>query len=67
MSKLNWQPIATMPEGRELMTRILDAAGERNVQPLIRRGRLYYIGSTMYVYYQPTHWAEQAKEGANGR
>jgi hypothetical protein len=56
-SKPNWQPIATMPEGREVMTRILDSNGERNVQKLRREGRLYFTGG-LYVYYQPTHWAE---------
>jgi hypothetical protein len=60
VSEPNWQPIATMPEGRPVLTRILDADGERNVQVLTRRGRLYWIGGSMYVYYQPTHWADGA-------
>jgi hypothetical protein len=53
----NWQTVATMPEGREVLTRILDSDGERNVQTLTKRGNLYWAGS-IYVYYQPTHWAE---------
>jgi hypothetical protein len=52
----NWQPIATMPNGVPVLTRILDGNGERNVQVLTLRGRLYWSGA-MYVYYQPTHWA----------
>lgn len=60
MSK--WQPIETMPEGVKCMTRIFDADGERNIQPLTKRTRepgktapLYWAGE-MYVYYEPTHW-----------
>lgn len=55
--KPDWKPIETMPEGRELLTRILDDKGERNVQKLRRQGNLYWADG-MYVYYQPTHWAE---------
>lgn len=44
MSTIDWQPIATMPEGVDVLTRILDKDGERNVQPLTRRGRLYWAG-----------------------
>lgn len=57
MKERNWKPIETMPEGREVWTRIYDDKGERNVQKLRREGRLYF-GGNMYVYYQPTHWAE---------
>lgn len=57
---MNWEPIATMPEGRELLTRISDSQGERNVQRLTRRGRLYFTPepNSMYVYYTPTHWCD---------
>lgn len=60
MSAPNWQPISTMPEGREVLTRILDADGERNVQKLKKQGRLFWAGD-MYVYYTPTHWAEATR------
>jgi hypothetical protein len=53
-----WHPIATMPEGRAVLTRILDADGERNVQTLRRQGRLFFMPGGMYVYYAPTHWSE---------
>ena len=43
------------PEGREVETKIDDARGVRNVQTLIRRGRLWWTDS-IYVYYTPTHW-----------
>lgn len=56
-SKSEWQPISTMPEGREVLTRILDERGERNVQKLKKHSNLYWAGD-MYVYYQPTHWKE---------
>lgn len=55
---MDWQPISSAPEGQEVMTKIDDAQGERNVQPLIRRGRLWFFPDlSMYVYYAPTHWA----------
>lgn len=57
MDPRSWKPIETMPEGREVWTRVLDAQGERMVQKLRRMGRLYF-GGGVYVYYQPTHWAE---------
>ncbi len=56
MDEPDWKPISTMPEGVPVLTRIFDANGERNVQQLTRRGRLYWADH-MYVYYQPTHWA----------
>lgn len=54
----DWWPIDTAPEGVEVETRIYDEEyGERNVQPLKRRGRLWFFpDESMYVYYQPTHW-----------
>jgi hypothetical protein len=60
MSSPTWHPISTMPEGREVLTRILDDKGERNVQKLKKQGRLFWAGDT-YVYYTPTHWAEVSR------
>ncbi len=54
---MSWKPIATCPEGKLVMTRIKDADGERNVQPLRKQGRLFYAGD-VYVYYTPTEWRE---------
>ena len=57
MSAHDWQPISSAPEGVEVETRIKDAKGERNVQTLTRRGRLWFFPDmSMYVYYTPTHW-----------
>lgn len=54
-----WQPANTAPEDVEVMTKIDDANGERNVQTLVRRGHLWYVpDGSMYVYYTPTHWRE---------
>lgn len=45
------------PEGRIVNTKIDDSKGVRNIQRLIRRGRLYWtVDEKMYVYYTPTHW-----------
>lgn len=45
------------PEGEVVNTRIDDANGVRNEQPLVRRGRLWFLpDGAMYVYYTPTHW-----------
>jgi len=48
---------ALPPSGVIVDTKIDDASGPRNEQPLKRQGRLYFHpdGST-YVYYEPTHW-----------
>jgi hypothetical protein len=50
----------TAPEGEEIMTKIDDERGERNMQPMMRRQNLWYINAgkpgEMYVYYTPTHW-----------
>ncbi len=54
---MNWQPIETAPDKTVVMTKIDDAKGERNAQPLSRQGNLwFYPDGSMYVYYQPTHW-----------
>lgn len=57
MNIANWQPIETAPEGVLVLTVIHDRLGVRNQQPLMRRGRLWFVASgEMYVYYTPTHW-----------
>lgn len=61
---MEWKPIETAPEGVEIMTKIDDANGERNVQSLVKRTRIpgetrpmfWYPDGSMYVYYDPTHW-----------
>lgn len=54
---MDWEPIATAPEGVVIRTKIDDHLGERNFATLYRRGRLWNIpDGSMYVYYTPTHW-----------
>jgi hypothetical protein len=54
-----WKPIDSAPDGVEVETMISDTNGQRNVAPLIRQGRLWFIpDKSMYVYYTPTHWRE---------
>ena len=63
-SNLMWKTIDSCPEGVEVMTKIDDADGERNVQSLIQRTRVpgvtrpmfFTPDEAMYVYYTPTHW-----------
>lgn len=65
MADQDWQPIDTAPEGVAVETRIHDADGERMVQALARRGRLWFIpDGSMYVYYAPTHWRPLAGGGS---
>jgi len=46
-------------EGKEVLTKISDADGERNEQPLIYKWKRWFIPKKdMYVYYTPTHWKE---------
>lgn len=53
----DWNPINTAPEHVEVMTKIDDAKGERNVQSLKRQNGLWFVpDGSMYVYYTPTHW-----------
>ena len=53
----DWQPIETAPDGVVVRTKIDDKDGVRNVQPLKRRGRLWFTSDgSMYIYYAPTHW-----------
>jgi hypothetical protein len=51
----DWQPISTAPDRVPVETKIHDHDGERNVQVMTKRGRLWWAGD-MYVYYDPTHW-----------
>lgn len=59
-----WQDISTAPEGVEIMTKIDDEHGERNVTSLVKRTRIpgetrplfWTPDGAMYVYYEPTHW-----------
>lgn len=57
-----WHPIETAPDRRSVLTKIDDEAGVRNQRRLTRDGRLWWIEKDgrreMYVYYEPTHWAE---------
>lgn len=54
---MNWQPIETAPNLVEVVTKIDDDNGCRNIQNLTRRGNLWFVPDmSMYVYYRPTHW-----------
>ena len=44
-------------EGQIVLTKIEDEKGERNMQKLIRKGRLWFTADmAMYVYYTPNYW-----------
>ena len=46
------------PDGELVATKIDDARGCRNEAPLTRRAGLWFLADdSMYVYYEPTHWA----------
>ncbi len=46
------------PDNFEVMTKIHDEKGERNVQSLKKRKSLWWTpDDVMYVYYTPTHFA----------
>jgi hypothetical protein len=58
-----WHAIETAPLGIEVMTKIDDAHGCRNEQPLVQKQRTpetrpmwWTPDGSMYVYYTPTHW-----------
>lgn len=71
MTEYVWHRIETVPEGVQVMTKIDDENGIRNVQSLVARTRIpgetrtmFFTGlslDSMYVYYVPTHWAEIPK------
>lgn len=49
-------------DGEAAETKIDDAKGVRNEQPLQRHGRLwFFLDGSMYVYYTPTHWRPISK------
>lgn len=51
-------------EGRVVRTKIDDKDGVRNEQSLKRQGNLWFFpDGLMYVYYTPTHWAEEISHG----
>lgn len=60
----DWSSIDSAPENVSVMTKIDDGAGVRNMQPMTRRGNLWWINvgepGQMYVYYAPTHWRKIA-------
>lgn len=57
MTEQTWQPISLAPVDEIVETKIDDEHGERNVQKLVRKGRLWWTpDGAMYVYYTPTHW-----------
>jgi hypothetical protein len=54
-----WTPTTAElpPDGVVVETKLDDANGVRNVQPLKRGGRLWFFpDGSMYVYYTPSHW-----------
>lgn len=56
-----WLPAGSAPEGEIVETKIDDADGVRNVQPLRRSGSLWFVpDGSAYVYYRPTHWRPRA-------
>lgn len=61
VSDSGWQTIETAPEGVLVDTKIDDARGVRNEQPLIRNAGLWWISDgSMYVYFTPSHWKMRA-------
>lgn len=69
-----WQTIDSAPEGVEILTKIDDERGERNIQSLVKRTRIpgetapmfWTPDGSMYVYYVPTHWRYLPEEDGNG-
>lgn len=50
------------PQGILVKTKIHDKGGCRNEATLFLRGNLWFIpDSSMYVYYNPTHWSMEKK------
>lgn len=55
---MNWIPASQAEEGIVYLTKIEDERGARNVQELVRKGRLWFTPDMKtYVYYTPTHFA----------
>lgn len=62
---LVWNDLRTnRPElNKVVMTKIDDNCMERNIQPLLFDGKLWWTpDKQMYVYYTPTHWGNYKKE-----
>lgn len=57
---INWIKITDRkpPENKMFLMKIDDEHGERNIQPLKRKNNLYFMDNGMYVYFTPTHWAD---------
>jgi hypothetical protein len=48
------------PESVEVDTAIIDSGGIRMQHTLVRYANLWFLpGTSMYVYYTPTHWREK--------
>lgn len=63
---MNWISIndELPPENVTVETQIRDENGARNKRLLYRKGNLWFPrGSSVYVYYTPTHWAYIDGEG----
>ena len=57
MRMADWLTIESAPERVEVLTKIHDDLGERNIQIMERIGSLWWLkGRSMYAYYTPTHW-----------
>jgi hypothetical protein len=53
-----WLPASDAPNDVEILTKIDDSTGGRNICTLKRNGHLWFIpDGSMYVYYTPTHFA----------
>ena len=53
-----WTKVADRlpPENKVVETKVEDSRGCRNVQPLMRKGELWFSpDGSIYVYYEPTH------------
>ena len=64
-----WIPISKdLPDHAVVvLTKIDDGSGERNIQPLKRRGTLWFFpDDSMYVYYRPTHWMATRFDASEG-
>ena len=61
MDHIRWTRIEdeSPPRDQVVMTKIDDADGCRNEGPLVLHNRGYWFlpDLSMYVYYNPTHWA----------
>lgn len=53
------------PQSEVVLTKIDDEGGVRNCARLKRNGRLWFFpDGSMYVYYEPTHWAPDSPHSA---